>query len=407
MTSYDNLFRLFPHAKSIALAGIYGIKSEVPEGFKLSDQIYLYSKREEFDILYHPRLSDRINKPDYYLVGVSDDERFITGFRKINQISDALSSITIAHQALCIFHNAPYGLGQIEGFLLGSVGSFGLSDPAISARNVEVDNELFRVPTLSHSFHYPGNKRASFDTQLVEFFTKVCNAYAGNIEKRWLLSALKFTSGINRYYAEDALLDFSVALESLLAMDKEQISFKIRLYLALLIGDSYNERAKIVDDVKKFYSFRSNFVHGNRKNLSDDNIAVIERVGTYLSKALTRTCGVNIEKDLVQELDYMLLIGAPRIARERTKVIISEKEIVDDICRKYNIETIESYRAYLMNTDDPDDKELLIELRVNGETIGPFYASLHIPVPAHKITYWLSQDKNEGYSYCVDYIDEK
>jgi len=406
MKIYKDLFDLFPNAKSIALAGIYGVKPDFQDTFQLSKYISIMKRRDEFDNLYHPRMSNHEIKPEYYLIAVTDDNRYGMGFKKMESTDDVLSSISIAHQVLTIFHCVSYKLGQIEGFLLNSMGSYGLSNPQIAARNTEF--AIFKQDTMFHPFAYSINSNIRYDSNLTDFYEKVAEAYINTKENRWTLSAMKYTSGMTQTYAEDAVLDLAVALESLLALDKEQISFKLRLYLSLLTGDSFTDRKQVYNDMKSFYTIRSNLVHGNPYKITDDKIKLISRVGGYLSKALIKTCGQKIKEQVLQELEFMSLLGAPRYVKEKTQTIISEDEIVDLICKSNGIPRYKSYKAYLSKDDDPDYDytELVLTFTFEDESSNSFSASHYISqsnslLNKNSFQYWLSKDDDGSYFYNV------
>ncbi|ANY75969.1 hypothetical protein BBD41_27220 [Paenibacillus ihbetae] len=407
MSIYEKLFELFPDAQSIALAGLYG---ESISEFQLSDNIFIMSKREEFDNLYHPRLGPYVIKPDYYLVGISSDKRYSMPFRKLNKVSDVLSSISLAHQALCIFHNAPYSLGEVYGFLKGSHGSYGLSDPSISGRNVELDLDLFRLDTMPHSFFNRYKNEKKFDDEVKKFFEQMATEYVEGKEKKWLLAATKYTSGRCKVFAEDAILDLAVSLESLLSFDNEQIGYKLRLHLALLVGETYSERLQIREDVRKFYNFRSTVVHGSKLLLTEEKIAVVERVGKYISKALIKTCGKNIKKEVIPELEYMMLLGTPRYLSERVMVRVSELEIVDSICKFHGINNYVSYEAFFEENANPDDDnaDLLIKFNFGNGKSETYPASFYLSrvvglMQVNRFTQWLTREEEKGYCYLISY----
>lgn len=411
MSIYEKLFELFPDAQSVALAGLYG---ENISEFQLSDNIFIMNKRDEFDNLYYPRLGPYVRKPDYYLVGISSDKRYCMSFRKVNNVDDVLSSISLAHQALCIFHNAPYSLGEVHGFLKGSHGSYGLSDPSISGRNAELDLDLFRLDTMPHSFFYRYKNEQKFDDEIKKFFEQMANVYLEGKEKKWLLAATKYTSGRSKVFAEDAILDFAVSLESLLSLDNEQIGYKLRLHLALLVGDTYSERLQIREDVRNFYNFRSTVVHGSKLSLTEEKMAVVERVGMYISKALIRTCGMNVKKEIIPELEYMMLLGAPRYLRERVQLEVSEIDIVNSICKFHGINNYLSYEALLEDNTNPDDDyaDLLIKLYFETGESETYHASFYISkiegLPdVKRYIHWLTWEEGKGYCYLVSYSIEQ
>lgn len=321
-----------------------------------------------------------------------------------------LGSISIAHQALCIFHSSPYALGQIEGFLQNSMGSYGLSNPEIAGRNSEFNDSLFKQDVMFHPFDYTFTQDIKYDKDLVGFFAKLANAYVLTKEKRCLLSAKMYTSGVNHQYAEDVILHFAVALESLLALDKEQINFKLRLYLALLVGDTFNERQQIYNDIKVFYGLRSKLVHGDTLSISDEHIKMISRVGNYVSKALIRTCEKKIKEEVLHDLEFMSLLGAPRLTKEKTDLVITEQEILSIILEHHEITEFLSYEAFITEEKEPDDDhtELMIKITFPNKESELFHATYYKGL--HKAlgkctsySSWISKDSAHGFFYNITF----
>jgi hypothetical protein len=126
--------------------------------------------------------------------------------------------------------------------------------------------------------------------------------------------------------------------------------------------------------------------------------------------ALINTCGMSIEDDLYKELEYMFLLGAPRLTREKTTIVITEREIVDIIIRKHNIKNYLSYKGRLSSDRRPDYKELLINMVFNNEESHTFYAATylsdHDKVKGNGMisySHWMSKEKGIGYLYYVTF----
>ena len=56
-------------------------------------------------------------------------------------------------------------------------------------------------------------------------------------------------------------IDLFIGFESLFNIDSE-LSFRLSIYLATIIGNNKEERIKLYDFFKNAYSFRSRIVHG-------------------------------------------------------------------------------------------------------------------------------------------------
>jgi Apea-like HEPN len=68
----------------------------------------------------------------------------------------------------------------------------------------------------------------------------------------------------------DKAIDAGICLEALLGDDSPQeLTYKLRLRAALLLGTTLDERRKIRDDVRDLYDLRSSVVHGRVRRPKD------------------------------------------------------------------------------------------------------------------------------------------
>jgi hypothetical protein len=71
----------------------------------------------------------------------------------------------------------------------------------------------------------------------------------------------------------DKAIDGSVCLEALLSgRGQGELTHRLSVRAALLLGRSLDERQKIVKTVREFYKVRSKIVHGSRNDLADGEI---------------------------------------------------------------------------------------------------------------------------------------
>ena len=118
----------------------------------------------------------------------------------------------------------------------------------------------------------------------------------------------------SRTDAEDHLVDVVIGLERLLASDTKtgEIGFRFRLRGAALLSDSFGSVAERIDLMNKFYSLRSNVVHGDIKESIANEYApraeeaLKEIVRWYLSRIDTFS---NLKK-IMKELDEQCAVGA-------------------------------------------------------------------------------------------------
>jgi hypothetical protein len=84
----------------------------------------------------------------------------------------------------------------------------------------------------------------------------------------------------------DKAIDGAICLESLLGDDdSNELTYKLKLRAALLLGSTLEERREIRDAVGKFYKLRSSTVHGRlprARNAKDENTCVATGLGICL-----------------------------------------------------------------------------------------------------------------------------
>lgn len=136
------------------------------------------------------------------------------------------------------------------------------------------------------------------------------------------LAVDRFTSSYNRVTPQDTIIDVFIGLESLLIEDNQELSFKLRMRMANLLGGSRQERLNTFDDIKAGYNMRSTIVHGNHPAKSvkisscEQKVALqqfAEEMLRYLAKALMRVADIQREypaDDVITRLDEMARGGS-------------------------------------------------------------------------------------------------
>lgn len=111
-----------------------------------------------------------------------------------------------------------------------------------------------------------------------------------------------------RYTAGDKAIDGAICLESLLSGGgKGELTYKLSVRTALLLGKKIEERRAIMKDVKDFYSLRSDVVHGGRKVEKERDRRVAE---TGLAHCLSTLRAV-VESKAVPDPASWELTGGP------------------------------------------------------------------------------------------------
>jgi hypothetical protein len=106
----------------------------------------------------------------------------------------------------------------------------------------------------------------------------------------------------------DKAIDGSVCLEALLSgRGRGELTHRLSVRAALLLGRSLDERQKIAEDSRKFYKLRSDVVHGSssKKDAADHEIA---REGLLLCLAVLRSVVTSAQ---VPEPELWELTGGP------------------------------------------------------------------------------------------------
>jgi len=123
----------------------------------------------------------------------------------------------------------------------------------------------------------------------------------------------RFRSSCERYFPNDPekLLDIAFAFEAIFLNDDEnkELSYRLRLRAAKLLGKKLEERQEIFDIVKNLYNFRSKIAHGETIDAMKPKDA--EKLKQVLSRA------PRILKDAIIE---MLLGNAPRGLTDKGKI---------------------------------------------------------------------------------------
>ena len=123
----------------------------------------------------------------------------------------------------------------------------------------------------------------------------------------------RFRSSYDRYLPDDPerLLDIAFAFEAIFLNDDEnkELSYRLRLRAAKLLGKTLEERQEIFDIVKNLYNFRSKIAHGETLDAKKSKDA--DKLKQVLSRA------PRMLKDAIIE---MILGNAPRGLTDKGKI---------------------------------------------------------------------------------------
>jgi len=87
---------------------------------------------------------------------------------------------------------------------------------------------------------------------------------------------------------EDRIIDQMIAFESLYLGDPQELTYKLALRVAFLLGKRKDKRYAIFRDVKKAYRYRSRIVHGDNPPSRDELRAIVPKTEDYLRQSIQR-----------------------------------------------------------------------------------------------------------------------
>jgi len=87
---------------------------------------------------------------------------------------------------------------------------------------------------------------------------------------------------------EDRIIDQMIAFESLFLSDNQELTYKLSLRAAFLLGNTAPKRDIIVKDLKKAYNYRSRIVHGDNPPSRDELRLIVPKTEEYLRQSIRR-----------------------------------------------------------------------------------------------------------------------
>lgn len=87
---------------------------------------------------------------------------------------------------------------------------------------------------------------------------------------------------------EDRLIDQMIAFESLYLGGPQELTYKLALRVAFLLGKTEDKRDVIFSDMKKAYNYRSRIVHGDTKVSREELREIVSKTEEYLRQSIRR-----------------------------------------------------------------------------------------------------------------------
>ena len=163
--------------------------------------------------------------------------------------------------------------------------------------------------------------------RIKRFFTRF--AQLEHIEQQHYLitSIRRFNASYSSEHIGDKIADLSISLETLLNNSPGEISLKLSLRVALLLGDTEDNREYLWRFIKKCYDVRSEIVHGKKRQpirvmgntMTDHQIA--QKLENVTRQAITKV--VLLQGEISNQ--ETLLSSLDRSVVNRTKLLESEK----------------------------------------------------------------------------------
>lgn len=125
------------------------------------------------------------------------------------------------------------------------------------------------------------------------------------------LAFRRYSLSLEKKTYEDQLLDLWIGLESLFAPDgkKGEITYKLRLRMAYYFGETYGQREKIAEFIKRSYNHRSEIVHSGKvfgDRLADE-VSLLRKMAraAILNSAME---GMD-PQEMRKRLDHVIMTG--------------------------------------------------------------------------------------------------
>lgn len=112
-------------------------------------------------------------------------------------------------------------------------------------------------------------------------------------------------SYIEPYTPRDSLIDLMISLENLyLKGQNQELGYKLAMRVAFVLGQGFEERKSILENVKEAYRLRSKIIHGEKH--SKDYSGLFQTIRNYVKQSLK----IFIEKpNMGDSLDDLILSG--------------------------------------------------------------------------------------------------
>ncbi|WP_400163487.1 hypothetical protein ACAF76_009395 [Brevibacillus sp. TJ4] len=183
---------------------------------------------------------------------------------------------------------------------------------------VTIQSNMFGITYLKRSLD---GSRYVFDDQASEVFHSILN------QQLPAIAFSRYSLSLEKKSNDDQLVDLWIALESLFVPDgrKGEITYKLRMRMAYYFGETYDERVKIADFIKKSYNHRSEIVHSGKmfgKKLSSE-VKILRHMTRAAILNMTNE-GLRLQ-EISARLDKLIMSGESYVERYAPRFFIQVK----------------------------------------------------------------------------------
>ncbi len=163
---------------------------------------------------------------------------------------------------------------------------------------------------------YDGRPPAYQAVELTDEHVAWVNRYlslSGQTQKACSVAASRLNSARRRVDPVDCAIDLATAFEALISKKDEtsEISYRLRLRAALLLGASYDERVAVSKHFAELYSLRSKGIHGAGPS---DDLSSAQKTVTWGQKACQQLLLLVVEAGRLPDLRRLELTGDAGVA---------------------------------------------------------------------------------------------
>jgi hypothetical protein len=148
-------------------------------------------------------------------------------------------------------------------------------------------------------------------------FIRLFTDLSTSLTSEFDIAIRRFNYYYERPFDEDKILDALIAFENLLLPEKDELSLRLAIRVANLLGENSDEKRTIFEFMRKAYGLRSDIAHGSPY----DSPIVVSKFESYYLNQFVEQCHDYLRKSIVKII---------RLQRDRTK-----KQLIDELTNPF------------------------------------------------------------------------